>query len=93
MHTQDLVLPYSLARFPNLATWQSVNLIVDFTIKDRQDYSTSLIEFVLYRITLSDCLTSHRAKIGILSMGFRVRSIQPMFVIVITIDVSVDKNR
>lgn len=53
-------------------------MIYHTILKDQQDYSTSLIEFVLYRITPSDCLTSHRAKIGILSMGFRVRSIQPM---------------
>ena len=33
MHTQDLGLPPSLARFPNLAILQSVNLIVGFTIK------------------------------------------------------------
>ena len=33
MHAQDLVLPHSLARFPNLATLQSLNLIVGFTIK------------------------------------------------------------
>ena len=32
MRTQDLVLPHSLARFPNLATLQNVNLIVGFTI-------------------------------------------------------------
>ena len=31
MNTEGLVLPHSLARFPNLATLDSVNLIVDFT--------------------------------------------------------------
>ena len=35
MRTQDLGLPHSLARFPNLATLQSVNLIVGFTITTR----------------------------------------------------------
>ena len=32
MHTQDLGLPHSLARFPNLAILQSVNLIMSSTI-------------------------------------------------------------
>ena len=56
--TQDLVLPHSLARFPNLATLQSVNLIVGFTIKETFNHhgfpltAHQVVQLNLYRTEL-----------------------------------------